>query len=287
MHLGILFLRALSVLPLPLIRALGWLLGCALYPIARRRQRIVLTNLRLCLPELNERQRRALARRNVVCFTQAALDRAWLWHASPEVARRRLRLTGAIEDLTRPGAVVIFAPHFYGMDAGGSAIMQQVARAGSTLYATQPNAALDEWMRQGRARFGDVTPIARAAGPKPILRALREGRMLYLLPDMDLGPRESVFVPFFGVSTATVPSLARFAKLGHARVVPVVTRMTRQGYEARVYPAWDDYPSDDPVADTARMNRELEGYIRAMPEQYYWVHRRFKTRPPGEPGLYD
>jgi len=287
MHLGILFLRALSVLPLPLIRALGWLLGCALYPIARRRRRIVLTNLRLCLPELNERQRRALARRNVVCFTQAALDRAWLWHASPEVARRRLRLTGAIEDLTRPGAVVIFAPHFYGMDAGGSAIMQQVARAGSTLYATQPNAALDEWMRQGRARFGDVTPIARAAGPKPILRALREGRMLYLLPDMDLGPRESVFVPFFGVSTATVPSLARFAKLGHARVVPVVTRMTRQGYEARVYPAWDDYPGDDPVADTARMNRELEGYIRAMPEQYYWVHRRFKTRPPGEPGLYD
>ena len=287
MHLGILFLRALSVLPLPLIRALGWLLGWALYPIARRRQRIVLTNLRLCLPELNERQRRALARRNAVCFTQAALDRAWLWHASPEVARRRLRLTGAIEDLTRPGAVVIFAPHFYGMDAGGSAIMQQVARAGSTLYATQPNAALDEWMREGRARFGDVTPIARAAGPKPILRALREGRMLYLLPDMDLGPRESVFVPFFGVSTATVPSLARFAKLGHARVVPVVTRMTRQGYEARVYPAWDDYPGDDPVADTARMNRELEGYIRAMPEQYYWVHRRFKTRPPGEPGLYD
>ncbi|MDR0478625.1 MAG: lipid A biosynthesis acyltransferase, partial [Burkholderiaceae bacterium] len=279
MHLGILSMRALGALPLLVIRAVGWLLGYVLYATARRRRRIVLINLRLCLPELNERQRRALARRNCVCFAQAALDRAWVWHASPDVVRRRLRLTGAIEDLTRPGAVVIFAPHFYGMDAGGSAIMQQVARAGSLLYATQPNPALDAWMREGRARFGDVTPIARAAGPKPVLRALREGRMLYLLPDMDLGPRESVFVPFFGVNTATVPSLARFAKLGHARVVPVVTRMTRQGYEAHVHPAWDHYPSDDPVADTARMNRELEGYIRAMPEQYYWVHRRFKTRP--------
>jgi len=286
MHFGILFMRALSVLPLPVIRALGWLLGYVLYVVASPRRRIVLTNLRLCLPELTERQRRKLAHRNVVYFAQALLDRAWLWEAAPDVVRRRLRLTGAIDDLTRPGAVVIFAPHFYGMDAGGSAIMQQVARAGSLLYATQSNAALDAWMCKGRARFGDVTPIARAAGPKPVLRALREGRMLYLLPDMDLGARESVFVPFFGVNTATVPSLARFAKLGHARVVPVVTRMTREGYEAHVHPAWDHYPSDDPVADTVRMNHELERYIRTMPDQYYWVHRRFKTRPPGEPGFY-
>jgi KDO2-lipid IV(A) lauroyltransferase len=286
MHPAILFMRALALLPLPVIRALGWLLGYVLYAVIRPRRRIVQINLRLCFPELTERQRHALARRSCVCFTQAALDRSWLWHAHPETVRRRLRLTGAIEELTRPGAVVIFAPHFYGMDAGGSAIMQQVPRAGSTLYAKQPNAALDAWMFAGRARFGDVTPIARAAGPKPILRALREGRMLYLLPDMDLGPRESVFVPFFGVNTATVPSLARFAKLGHARVVPVVTRMTHQGYEAHVHPAWDNYPSDDPATDAARMNRELQSYIRAMPEQYYWVHKRFKTRPPGEAGFY-
>jgi len=286
MYFGILFMRAIAPLPLAWLRALGGALGRLLFVLARPRRRIALTNLRLCLPELTERQRRALARRNFVCFAQAFLDRAWLWHASPKVARRRLRLTGDIGELTRPGAVVIFAPHFYGMDAGGSAIMQQVPRAGSTLYATQPNAALDAWLRAGRERFGDVTPIARTAGPKAVVRALREGRMLYLLPDMDLGPRESVFVPFFGVHTATVPSLARFARLGHARVVPVVTRMTREGYEARVYPAWDNYPGDDPVADAARMNRELERYIRAMPEQYYWVHKRFKTRPPGEPGFY-
>jgi KDO2-lipid IV(A) lauroyltransferase len=286
MRFSILFMRVLAPLPLPVFRALGWALGQLLDVFAVSRRRIVLTNLRLCFPQWPERRRRALARRNVVRFAQAFVDRVWLWHASAEVARRRLRLTGAIDDLTRPGAVVIFAPHFYGMDAGGSAIMTRVQRAASILYATQHNAALDAWMLAGRARFGDVTPIARSAGPKPVLRSLREGRMLYLLPDMDLGRRDSVFVPFFGVNAATVPSLSRFARLGHARVVPVVTRMTRQGYEARVHPAWADFPSADPVADAARMNRELQGYVLEMPEQYYWVHKRFKTRPPGEPSLY-
>jgi len=285
-RLAIALMRALARLPLPWLRALGCALGRLLFVLAWPRRRVTLINLRLCMPQLTGRERLALARRSFVCFAQAFLDRAWLWHASPDVVRQRLRLTGAIDDLTRPGAVVIFAPHFHGMDAGGSAIMQQVPRAGSTIYARQPNAALDAWLRAGRERFGDVTPIARTDGPKAVLRALREGRMLYLLPDMDLGPRESVFVPFFGVNTATVPSLARFARLGHARVVPVVTRMTRTGYEAHVYPAWDNYPSGDPVADAARMNRELETWVRAMPQQYYWVHKRFKTRPPGEPPVY-
>ncbi len=284
-RLALWLMRALAPLPLPLVRALGWALGRLLFVLARSRRRIALTNLRLCFPHWSEADRVALARRNFVHFAQAFLDRAWLWHGHPERVRRRLRLTGAVDELRRPGGVVIFAPHFYGMDAGGSAIMQQIERKACTLYAEQPG-ALDEWMRAGRQRFGNVTPIARTAGLKPIVRALREGQLLYLLPDMDLGPQESVFVPFFGVPTATVPSVPRLARLGQARVVPVVTRLTRSGYEAEVHPAWTDYPSDDPVADTALMNRRLEGYVEAMPDQYYWVHKRFKTRPPGEQTLY-
>ena len=279
-------MRALAPLPLPLVRALGAAVGGLLYALARRRRRIALINLRLCFPHWSESQRRAVARRNFVRFAQAFFDRAWLWHGHPDVVRRRLRITGAVDDLTREGAVVMFAPHFYGMDAGGSAVMQQIARPACTIYSTQSNARLDAWMRAGRQRFGDATLLARTEGVKPIVRALREGKMLYLLPDMDLGPQESVFVPFFGVPTATVPSLSRFARLGGARVVPVVTRMTPDGYEVRVHPAWADYPSGDAVADTARMNAELQRYIEPMPEQYYWVHKRFKTRPPGEPAVY-
>jgi KDO2-lipid IV(A) lauroyltransferase len=286
MQLVILVMRALALLPLGVIRALGWVLGYVLYVLIAPRRRVILINLQLCFPHLSKSQRNKLARRNCVIFTQALLDRAWIWHASEKVVRSRLRLTGEISDLTNPGAVVIFAPHFYGMDAGGTAIMQQTPRAGSTVYVPQPNATIDAWVLKGRNRFGDTKAIARAAGSKAVLRVLREGRLLYLLPDMDFGVRDSVFVPFFGVSTATVPSLARFAKMGNARVVPVITRLTSQGYETHVYPAWKNYPSDDLIADTARMNKELENYILDMPEQYYWVHKRFKTRPAGQASFY-
>ena len=103
---------------------------------------------------------------------------------------------------------------------------------------------------------------------------------------MNFGPEESVFVPFFGVPAATVPSLSRFAKLGRAQVVPVISRLTSTGYEVRVLPAWQDFPTADAVADTALMNQRLESYIQAQPAQYYWVHKRFKTRPEGEPSVY-
>ena len=118
------------------------------------------------------------------------------------------------------------------------------------------------------------------------LEGMKSGRYLYLLPDMDLGAQDSVFVPFFGVPCATVTALPRLARMGRARVVSCITRMTPQGYETRVSAPWPDYPSGDDAADAARMNRVLEAEIRTMPEQYYWVHRRFKTRPPGEPPLY-
>ncbi len=279
-------MRALAPLPLAWIRALGNVMGRVLFVLARQRRHIALTNLRLAYPEWSEERRRAVARQSFVYFSQAFLDRAWLWHGDPEVVRQRLHISGATQDLTREGAVVMFAPHFYGMDAGGSAVMQQIDRPACTIYTTQPDAVLDAWMQRGRKRFGDATLLSRTQGVKPIVRALREGKMLYLLPDMDFGPSESVFVPFFGVSAATVPSLSRFAKLGNARVVPVVTRLTDAGYSVKVHPAWEGYPSSDATADTALMNERLQGYINEMPEQYYWVHKRFKTRPPGEPPLY-
>ncbi|MEZ5607879.1 MAG: lipid A biosynthesis acyltransferase [Burkholderiaceae bacterium] len=285
-HPLILLLRALAPLPLPVLRAQGAALGALLWVLARKRRQIALTNLRLCYPDWSEAQRRSVLRRNFVLFSQAFLDRAWLWHGKPDLVRQRLRIVGAVDELTREGAVVMFAPHFYGMDAGGSAVMQQIERPACTIYSTQSNPAMDAWMRAGRLRFGQATLLSRQDGLKPIVRALREGKMLYLLPDMDLGPQDSLFVPFFGVLAATVPSLPRFAKLGGARVVPVVTRLAPGGYEVHVHPAWQNYPSDDVTADTARMNAELQAYIDTMPEQYYWVHKRFKTRPAGAPSIY-
>jgi KDO2-lipid IV(A) lauroyltransferase len=157
-----------------------------------------------------------------------------------------------------------------------------LARRFITIYTDQANPVSDTWILRGRKRFGQARLFGRIEGVKPILEGLKKGEPLYLLPDMNFGPEESVFVPFYGVSAATVPSLSRFARLGRAKVVPVLSRMTETGYDIEVLPAWNDFPSGDALADTALMNVRLQGYIDTMPAQYYWVHKRFKDRPAGE-----
>jgi KDO2-lipid IV(A) lauroyltransferase len=285
-HLGVLFMRMLAHLPLPWVRGLGWLLGWVLYFVVVPRRRVVAANLALCFPQWTPEQRRALIPRVFVNVAQAWLDRSWLWHGDPANARKRLVLSGAVDELKGSQPTVIFAPHFVGMDAGWTALTQQLPRAFTTIYTDQANKVVDAWILGGRRRFGTGRLFGRADGVKTIVSALREGAPLYLLPDMNFGPEESIFVSFYGVQAATVPSLSRFAKLGRAKVVPVTTRMTAQGYEVHVGPAWEGYPSNDMAADTAQMNLRLQGYIDAMPDQYYWVHKRFKSRPEGEPSVY-
>lgn len=279
-------MKGLAFLPLAWIRALGTGLGWALYPLIGSRRRVVMSNFSACFPALSKAERRKLARQTFVCFSQAWLDRAWLWHAPQASVQRRIRLTGAVHELAGTDPTVIFLPHFVGLDAAWAGMALAMPRPSTTIYTDQSNKRVDQWILRGRQRFGHLRLFGRIDGVKPIVAALREGQPLYLLPDMDFGPDESVFVPFYGIPTATVPSLSRFARLGRAKVVPLLPRLTAEGYEVQVLPAWTDFPSGDPVADTARMNARLQEYIDTMPAQYYWVHKRFKTRPEGEPSLY-
>lgn len=285
-HAGVWFMRLLAGMPLPCLRGLGWLLGRALYVVARLRRRVAWVNLRLCFPHWSDARLRSVAVSTFVHFAQAWLDRSWLWHAAPAVTARRLRIVGALDALSGASPVVVFAPHFVGLDAGWTALTQQLPRRFTTIYTNQANRVVDQWILRGRQRFGAARLFGRVAGVKPIVAALRAGEPLYLLPDMNFGPEESIYVPFCGVMAATVPSLSRFAKLGRASVVPVVTRMTRTGYQVEVMPAWRDFPTDDVVADTSLMNQRLQGYIETMPDQYFWVHKRFKSRPAGQASVY-
>jgi len=273
-------IEVLGRLPLPLLRGLGVLLGWALFVLVRSRRRVVDTNLSICFPEWTPAFRRRQSIRTFVAFAQAWLDRGWLWHASPEVLRARLRLSGALEELAGEAPTVLFAPHFVGLDAGWMALTQQVNRSFTTIYTDQANKVADAWILAGRKRLGGRL-FGRIEGVKPIIAGLKAGEPLYLLPDMNFGPEESLFVPFYGRPAATVPSLSRFARLSRAKVVPVLCRLTSTGYEIEVLPAWVDFPSGDLEADTARMNRTLETYINQMPAQYYWVHKRFKDQPAG------
>jgi Kdo2-lipid IVA lauroyltransferase/acyltransferase len=285
-RLGLGLMRLLARLPLPWVRALGWALGTALHAVATRRRRIARTNWAACFPDHSEAERDAAIRRHFVYFAQAWLDRSWLWEAPGHVVKRRLLLRGDLGVLEGQAPTVIFAPHFVGMDAGWTALTAHLSRRFCGLYAEQLNADVDRWMAEGRQRFGHPHVVGKRQGLRALATALREGLPLYLLPDMDHGERDAVFVPFFGVPAATLTSLPRLARLGGAQVVPVTARLVPDGYEVTVHSPWVDYPTGDVTADTAEMNRRLEGFIADMPEQYYWVHKRFKTRPPGAPPFY-
>lgn len=272
----------MAYLPLPLLRAMGVLLGLVLYGLVASRRRVVLINLTLCFPQWSQQELSRQTRQVFIRFAQSWLDRGWLWHASDAVLRRRLRLEGSVQELDGADPTILFAPHFMGLDAAWTALTQQVPRRFVTIYSPQMNAQADAWIYAGRQRFGQPEMVARLDGAKPIIAAVRAGEPLYLLPDMNFDPSESLFVPFFGVSACTIPSLSRFARLGRAKVVPIVTLMTPRGYRVRVMDAWADFPTGDLERDTTRMNEELERYIEADPSQYYWVHKRFKDRPDGE-----
>lgn len=283
---AVVLMRGFAFWPLSALRGLGVILGVVLFLLAVPRRRVALRNLQLCFPQLTGAQRYRLALQHFIVFSQAWLDRSWLWHGSVQCLRQRLRLVGDLQPLTCGEPIVIFAPHFVGMDAGGTALLGLQGRSMTSIFTNQSNAVINRWIRDGRQRFGNLRLFDREDGVKAILASLRSGVPLYLLPDMNFGPAESIFVPFYGHTAATVPSLSRFARLGRAKVVPVITRLTPWGYEVEVLPAWDDFPSDDVSADTALMNRRLQTWIDTMPAQYYWVHKRFKTRPPGELSLY-
>ncbi len=285
-NLGLFVLRGLGYLPLSWLRALGAGLGEVLWVAIPSRRRVVQTNLRVCFPQLSDTERDALTRQTFVYFAQAWLDRSWLWHRRAACIQSRVQLVGDVAALADATPTVLFAPHFMGLDVGWTALTLNLPLRFTTIFTPQSNAAVDAWVAKGRQRFGNVRLFRREDGVKPIVAALRQNEVLYLLPDMNFGPRESIFVPFYGEPAATVPSLSRFAKLGRARVVPVITRMTDAGYEVVVHPAWQDFPTDDAEADTATMNRRLEAFINTMPAQYFWVHKRFKTRPPGAAELY-
>ena len=279
-------MQVMAALPLPVVRAMGTVLGWLLYALVGPRRRVVQTNLLLCFPERTVQERRGLALQTFIYFAQAWLDRSWLWHAPRERVLQRLSLTGAVNELAGTEPVVIFLPHFVGLDAAWAGVALRAPRESTTIYTNQSNKLVDRWILSGRRRFGNLRLFGRGDGVKPIVGALREGQPLYLLPDMDFGPDESVFVPFYGVATATVPSLSRFARLGRAKVTPLLPRLTKTGYEVEVLPSWSNFPTDDPVADTAFMNAQLQTYIDTMPAQYYWVHKRFKTRPEDGASLY-
>jgi len=268
-------------------RFLGWLTPRLL----RSRAHIVRVNLERCFPDLSPAERDALARRHFRLLAQSFVDRGLCWFGTPERILDTVELHGEhhLQALLDQGRrILMFAPHFIALDAAATRLTLFLKES-ATLYTRQSDADVDEIVRLGRGRFNQVHLVSRHDGVRGLIRHLRKGIPVYYLPDMDFGRQGSAFIPFFGVPAATLLSAAQIAASWDAAVVPVISRLDPETgrYRVDVGPPVGNFPGDDsPEAATARLNALIEAEVRLDPAQYYWVHRRFKTRPEGEAGFY-
>lgn len=286
-RLPLFFMWALHFLPLPVLNFFGQALGMVLYIFARERRRVAETNISLCFKSLSKAQQNKIVSAHFRCFGRGFLERGILWWSSKQRIQRLVQIEGLEHwSAVKEKPVIWLAPHFIGLDMGGVRLTTEYPLV--SIYSHQKNPVFDTVLHRSRTRFGLTTLFSRQDGVRSVIKVLRQGMPFYYLPDMDFGPRDSVFVPFFGVSAATITGLSRLARLTGAAVVPCITRQLPrgEGYRIKFYPAWDNFPGNDIEADTRRMNAFIEERVIEMPEQYFWLHKRFKTRPSGEKRFY-
>ena len=277
------FMWLVHFLPLPIQARIGAWIGALLFWLIAERRKVTRINLEKCFPQKTAAERERLARAHFRAFCRAFIEQGILWWSPRERIEKLVRVEGR-ENLAAKGKTIVFAPHFVGFEATLARLALDYPLA--VMYSRQKDPRFEARLLAGRTRFGGLM-YPRQGGIKRGIELINSGMLFYYLPDLDFGAKRSVFVPFFGVPAATVTGLAYIARTTGAAVVPCVTRMLPGGgYLARLYPAWSDYPSGDDHADARRMMAFIEERVLEMPEQYFWLHKRFKTRPEGEPGFY-
>lgn len=277
----------LHFLPLSILAWVGNTAGMVIYAFAVERRRVARTNLRLCFPHMSEDERTALLKAHFRVFARCFMERGILWWSSQARIQGLIHVQG-LEHLqaVQQGQVIVLAPHFVALDVGGSWMTQYVNLV--SMYSNQKNPLFHRLLLSGRNRFGQQRLYSRQQGLRPVIKAMREGYPFYYLPDQDFAAKDALFIPFFGVPASTLTTVPRIAEITGARVVPCIPRVlpNGQGYELRFYPAWENYPTGDLEADTRRVNEFIEQRVLEMPEQYFWLHKRFKTRPHGDEKFY-
>ncbi len=286
---GLAILWLVTQLPYRFLLQLGRALGALMLQVATSRRHIVTRNLELCFPQLSQTERQRLVRENFAAMGIAFFEMAmsWWW---PKKRLSRLVQVQGLEHLQEAQAqgqgVILMAIHFTTLEIGAALLGQQHTIDG--MYRAHKNPVFDYVQRRGRERHNADAQAIEREDVRGMLKVLRQGRAIWYAPDQDYGPKQSLFVPLFGVPAATVTATSKFAKLGRAQVIPM--RQTRlpngQGYLIQIEPPLQDFPSDSDEQDCLRINRWIEQAIAQHPEQYLWAHRRFKTRPEGEAKLY-
>lgn len=274
-------------LPYPVLCRIGAALGKILYRIGGSRRRIVERNLELCFPELSAEDRETLAKENFISYGMAVFEVPIAWWWSDKRLDRIFHTKGLehLHNLNGQGALLM-ASHFTHLELGGQAIARHLS---IDLMYRQHNSPVYEFVQsRGRMVRSPDSQVFGRHDVRGVTKALLRGRIVWYAPDQDHGSRQSVFAPFFGIEAATVTATAGFARIGKARVVPFThsRREDGRGYDIEIHPPLENFPCGDDLADATRINALIEKFIRQHPDQYLWAHRRFKTRPSGEPSLY-
>ena len=274
-------------LPVPWLTRLGAAFGALGWRLAKRRRHIVETNLGLCFPDLSVEERAVLGQDVFRSTGIAFVESAMIWLGPVGRLQARFTLTGLDiyrKALGEGNGVIVIGAHFTTLDLAGGLTGREADFA--ALYRPHGNPVLDRVIRRGRERHLAATIHRRAL--RRAVAHLRKGGALWYAPDQDYGLRHAVFVPFFGIEAATINVTTRLARHTGARVLFLSHRRDpRRGrWEAEISDPFRDFPSDDFAADAAQINRVIEQAVRECPEQYLWVHRRFKTRPAGEASFY-
>lgn len=282
--LQLLFMRAVALLPLSAIRALGAALGSLLWPLARERRQITLRNLELCFPTLSVHERVSLAKQNFRHTAAGFLETAKVWYTDAASLARYVEIDG-LEHLQRAAAdgkgVLVLGFHLTDLELGATALAPHCQLAG--MYRPHANPVFEQAMRAGRERHFPMIPRDDV---RAMLRWLKSGGCVWYAADQDYGAQHSVFAPFFGIPTATITATSRFAKLSGAAVVPFTHVRTSRGIKLFLHPPLASIPSGDELSDATSANAFLEQWLREHPADYLWLHRRFKTRPAGTESLY-
>jgi KDO2-lipid IV(A) lauroyltransferase len=284
--LGLGLLRLLVILPARLQLRLGAACGQLASQFNQRRRQIVAINLRLCFPDLDQGERERLLEAHFAALGMGVIETAAAWWASDAAIARRGTLEGLehLDAVLAEGrGVLLLTAHFTTLELGARYIAMQ--RPFHALYRAHDNPAYQAVMRHWRERRSRLPPITRK-NMRDLLRALRQGRIVWYALDQDFSDEAGVFVPFFGVPTLTLTATTRLVRLTGARVVPYFPcRLPDGRYQVRILPVLDGFGEDE-VQDAAHINALIEAAVRHCPEQYFWVHRRFKTRPAGYPEVY-
>lgn len=279
--------RLVARLPFPVQIGLGKALGWLAYLLMPGRRRVARTNIHLCFPELDVRARRRLLRGHFQSLGIGVIETAMSWWAPAERLRGLARVEGLEylrAALANGHGVILLSAHFTTLEIGGRLLSLHAPF--HVLYRPHKNAAFEAVMQAARARHFEKA-ISRD-DMRAMLKSLKANMPVWYAPDQNYGREHSIFVSFFGIPASTITATARLARISGAEVVPFFQERLpgTAGYRLRLYPALVNFPTDDEAADTQRINDLIEAEIRKIPAQYLWAHRRFKTRPAGEPALY-